>query len=190
MILLDSNSWEIKKTKDKGRGIFTTKEIKKGTLVGDYLGILTRFVDVNLQQDANFIMQYDDTTCIIPNRTRPGAYLLNHSCSPNAWMYPYKGHTLFYAIKDIQKKEEITIHYLYPPLEYGCTNCSHRCNCKSDNCNGTMHSSKKLYKKWRSFYEDELKKTQPQHDEMNAELLPLQLYPLFNSEEMFVSTFL
>lgn len=38
MFLLKNNSWKIKKTIEKGYGVFAKKEIKAGTVISDYLG--------------------------------------------------------------------------------------------------------------------------------------------------------
>ena len=38
MFLLKDTDWEIKKTKEKGLGVFAKKEIKAGTVISDYLG--------------------------------------------------------------------------------------------------------------------------------------------------------
>lgn len=148
MISLAPRSWEKRDTTDKGRGIFTTKEITKGTVVGYYVGKIVQYVDVDLEKYRNYLMYYDDTSCIIPDLSKPGAHLINHSCSPNCWMYPDQGLTSFIAIKDVAAGEELTIHYLYPPLEKGCPNCTHQCKCESVTCRGTMHTEKRLYKKW------------------------------------------
>lgn len=37
MFLIKDDFWQIKKTKEKGLGVFARKAIKKGTIVGDYL---------------------------------------------------------------------------------------------------------------------------------------------------------
>src|SRR3990170_2989014 len=40
MFLIPESYWEIKKTKNKGRGAFARKPIEQGTLIGDYVGKL------------------------------------------------------------------------------------------------------------------------------------------------------
>jgi len=185
MILLPKTFWEIKETKHKGKGIFAKKKISKGTIIGDYLGTLTKFIDVDLQRDGNYIMQYDNHFCIVPDRSCDGAHLLNHSCSPNTWMYPYQKHTLFIAIKDIAPHEEITIHYLYPPLSEGCKDCSHVCQCKSGFCTGTMHTEEALYTKWRNFYDNHIDKHKNSKVKPGMEFLPFTAYPATLSLDEF-----
>ena len=63
------------------RGVFATKPIRAGTVVGDYLGLLIP----NEQEDAYetgqdvYLMAYDERLSIWPDQAQPGVHLVNHS---------------------------------------------------------------------------------------------------------------
>lgn len=139
MILLPKKSYEIKETKEKGRGVFAKQNISKGIFVAEYIGQITPILEVDIKAYGDYLMAYDDTSCIVPDLHAEGAHLINHSCDPNCWIVNDKNHIFFKAIRNIKKNEEITIDYLYPPLSLGCANCTHICKCGSKNCRGTMH---------------------------------------------------
>ncbi len=178
MILLARDFWEIKTTKRKGRGLFAKKEITAGTVIGDYLGKVIRTVDYDLDKDKDglYLMYYSDEASIYPDLKKPDIHLLNHSCTPNCWIYTYRGHTLFFALRIIKLGEELTISYLLGPKET-CTNCVHICKCGSDRCTGTMHLTKEKYNKWQKFQNSQNKKTKKQKVVFGKNLPVLSSYP-------------
>lgn len=153
MFLIKDDSWETKKTKQKGLGIFAKKEIKAGVTIGDYLGKVIKTQDYNLDLDKEglYLMYFSDEASIYPNLKNPGIHLLNHSCQPNCWIYTYQTHTLFFARRKIKPGEELSIPYLLSPKDKTCRPCTHNCKCASKFCAGTMHLSKAKYKKWQKF---------------------------------------
>lgn len=179
MILLSSQYWTIKNTKEKGQGIFSKKKILAGTVIGDYLGkvIKTADYDLDLDKDGLYLMYLSDKASIYPDLSAPGPHLLNHSCNPNSWMYIYQGHTLFFAIKDILPKEEITISYLLSPNEGTCSPCTHTCKCNSKNCTSTMHLPKDKFDLWQSFQKKQSKQTKKARYFYGKNLSPLTSYP-------------
>lgn len=171
-------------TEKKGKGAFATQEISAGTVIGDYLGKVTKYEDVFIR-DYPFLMYLDDTQGIVADKNGVGVQNINHSCNPNATMYPYKGHTLFVAIRDILPTEEITISYRFTPIEE-CDNCKHFCFCESKNCLGTMHSTSEEYKKWQDYLAKKEKQTEKEINISNNFLQPLSKYPLtILSSELF-----
>ncbi|MFH0773572.1 MAG: SET domain-containing protein-lysine N-methyltransferase [bacterium] len=179
MFLLRDNCWEIKITKEKGNGIFTKKEIHAGTVVGDYLGTVINSAEYDLENDKKglYLMYFSDRASIYPDLTKPDVYLLNHSCTPNCWIYAYKGHTLFFALRTIEPGEELTISYLLSPDDGTCIRCTHICKCGSKYCSGSMHLSKDKYKKWQQFQNIENKKTRRVKIIFGKNLPPLITYP-------------
>ncbi|MFA6532769.1 MAG: SET domain-containing protein-lysine N-methyltransferase [Patescibacteria group bacterium] len=161
MFLLKDDSWEIKKTKEKGYGVFSKKEIKAGTVISDYLGKIINIAEYDLEKDKKglYLMYLTDQASIYPDLTKPGPHLLNHSCRPNCWIYIYRGHTLFFALRKIKPGEELTISYLLSPKDETCNPCTHDCKCDSKFCTGTMHLSKDKYKRWQKFLNKEKQKT-------------------------------
>lgn len=196
MILLDQTFWEIKKSGSFGNGLFAKKDIPAGTLVGDYIGKVVPEKEVdNYDKEGHFyLMYYHDTASIYPDLSRPGIHVLNHSCTPNAWMYTYKGHTLFFTIRHIFAGEEITISYLLAPQDEACNPCTHLCYCGTMICSQTMHLSDERFNKWIEVMEEEEKLTKRQRIRFNQTIPLLDEYPgnfadkafytLFGSEKM------
>jgi len=63
-----------------------------------------------------------------------GTHYINHSCEPNAYMKTIYGHVLFFALRDIERGEEITVDYedtLHPDTK--------RCYCRAPSCRGTIN---------------------------------------------------
>lgn len=180
MILLPKDSWEIKNTNKKGRGIFAKRDIPPGTVVGDYIGkvIKTAEEDIYEKDEALYLMYYHDRASIYPeDHKAPGIHLLNHSCTPNCWMYTYRGHTLFFAIRHLFKGEEITISYLLPPQDEFCNPCNDICHCNGLICHGTMHLTDTKYDKWDDFNDKEAKKTKKARVTYGKVLPRLASYP-------------
>jgi hypothetical protein len=167
-------------------GVFAKKPIAQGVLIGDYIGKLVQLKDVDFEKEKEklFLMYYDDETGIFPDLKKPGIHLLNHSCSPNCWIYKFKSHTLVFVLKNIRKREELTISYLLPP-KINCHPCSHKCYCKSVKCKGSMHLTEEKYKKWQEF--QDIKETKKLYKVVRKKVLkPLIKYPKFISESYIV----
>ena len=178
MFLISAGSWQIKKTKEKGLGIFAKKEITAGTVIGDYLGKVLETAKYDLDDDKKglFLMYFSDEASIYPNLKKPGVHLLNHSCSPNCWIYIHQGHTLFFALRKIRPGEELTISYLLCPKS-GCNPCTHVCKCGSKLCTGTMHLPEDKYKKWQKFQNQEKGETKIPKVALGRNLPKLASYP-------------
>ncbi len=158
MFLISKDYWQVQTTKQKGTGVFATNKIGKGIIIGDYIGNLIPYEDVNFEEEKKnmFLMYFNDKLGVLPDLSKPGIHLINHSCSPNCWIYKYKGHTLFFTLRDVEKNEELAISYLLAPAPR-CNPCTHQCYCGSNNCTGTMHLTEKKYKKWQKFQKKEFR---------------------------------
>ncbi len=182
MFLLKDDYWQIKKTKEKGYGVFVKKKIKAGTIIGDYLGKVIKTAEYDLYKDKEgiYLMYFTDQAAIYPDLKKPGIHLVNHSCAPNCWIYTYKGHTLFFALRNIEPKEELTISYLLSPKDEICNPCTHICKCGSKFCTGTWHLSKDKYERWQKFQNREKKKTKTAKFIFGKNLPKLASYPKIN----------
>lgn len=179
MFLIPKDFWEVRKTAKKGRGIFATKEIAPGILIGDYLGkVISPAEENDIDEKDNFyLMYYHDRASIFPDLTKPGIHLLNHSCTPNTWMTTHRGHTLFFTLRKIFPGEEITINYLLSPLDDTCSPCTHLCSCEGVICYQTMHLPSKKYDVWSKYHNKEMKRSKPDRIKYGTELQPLEDYP-------------
>lgn len=154
MLFLDNNSFEIRETKEKGKGIFSKNSLPPGKIIGDYTGLVIHPKDADEYEKGKhfYLMYYHDYAGIFPDLTTPDLYLINHSCTPNAWIYTYKGHTLFFTLRHIFPGEELTISYLLSPKDAYCEPCNHICKCESNRCTTSMHLSKDRYETWQKAY--------------------------------------
>lgn len=179
MFILPESSWEIKEVEGMGKGVFAKRDIPAGTVIGDYIGKILRPEEENdVDNEGHFyLMYYHDRASVYPDLKKPGIHLLNHSCAPNCWMYTYKGHTLFFAIRQIFKGEELTVSYLLSPLDKTCEPCTHLCHCKSPLCFQTMHLSPKRYDEWDAFHDKEAAKTKRERVTFGKTLSVLKEYP-------------
>ena len=176
MFLISEDFWEVKKTKEKGNGVFARKEIKKGTVIGDYLGKVIKTEEYDLREDEKglYLMYLTDEASIYPDLTKPGLHLFNHSCTPNYFIKIYKGHTLFFALRDIKSGEELTISYMLAPVE---EQYEHACKCGSKFCTGAMHLSKEKYEGWQEYQAREKKKAGVVRFTFGKNLPRLKSYP-------------
>lgn len=179
MFLLDESFWEIKDTEKKGRGVFAKKDIPAGTIIGDYLGKVIRAKDEEKYEKGEdfYLMFYHYQATIYPNPKKPGIHIINHSCSPNTWMYTYRGHTLYFSIRHIFSGEELSVSYLLSPQDENCDPCTHLCHCESPICTLTMHLSQKRCDEWNTFEEKQKIQTKREPIHYGKQLPTLSSYP-------------
>src|SRR5258708_16036904 len=179
MFLLSSDSWKVKLTKHKGKGIFAKKDIPAGTVIGDYLGTLipSKKEDEYEKKYGLYSLYYHDHAAIFPDLTKDGIHLLNHSCEPNCYMYSYQGHTLFFTLRHIFKGEELTISYLINPLDEECKPCTHLCKCGAELCSDTWHLSQNQFDAWTAYDEKRTKKVKLPRTRYGKTLPKLAKYP-------------
>lgn len=152
MFLIPRNQFQIRKVKNKGRGVFVLSSIEAGTVIGDYLGRVIKAGQEKESDKGLYYLWLNDKATISPDPKKIGVHLMNNSCSPNCAMYPHKGHTLIFATRKVFPGEELTFSYLLdpPPDEGPCTD---NCFCGSPICSGTMHVSQEISDKWSKFVE-------------------------------------
>lgn len=110
---------EIKNTKQKGRGVFATKDFKKGEVIEECPIIyISKKEDVDIQKTilGRYIYEWHEND---------GAIILgygsiyNHSYKPNAeYVRDFENKLLIYkAIKNITSGEEICVNYNGDPFD-------------------------------------------------------------------------
>ncbi len=165
MLLISPEYYTIHKTKHKGRGIFAVKEIKGGTVIGDYLGKLVSVRNESKYKGMYGMWYNDRATIVIEDVKKTGAHLINHSCIPNCAMYTYKKHTLIFALRKIFPGEELTYSYLLDPPDSNKEPAyMHSCICGSEFCTTSFHVNSFISKKWEHFvkskYPNDFNKTE------------------------------
>jgi len=139
MILLDSSSWCVVHTSDKGRGIIATKTIPAGIVIGDYIGRVVSSKD-DSDEHGLYGMCWSDIFVIQPDRATIGLHIINHSCMPNCGMYPYHGHILYVSLRKIFLGEELTVSYMVEPSRD--PDGLYACVCDTELCTGTMMTTR------------------------------------------------
>lgn len=179
MFLISPDYWEVRQTPHKGRGIFAKKIIQGGTVLGDFMGkILPPEQDV--LKGPFYSMHYNEKAIIMPDPSKEGIHLVNHSCMPTCDMYPYKGHAVLFALRKIFPGEELTFTYLCdPPTDNREPTEMYWCRCGSILCHGTMNATKNIIEKTDKFVheinEDTYENTLPVP--YGEELQPFESYP-------------
>ncbi|KKU73385.1 MAG: SET domain-containing protein [Parcubacteria group bacterium GW2011_GWA2_47_26] len=180
MFLLPQYYWEVKKIRNKGRGVFACAEIEPGTVIGDYLGKVVRAdQDYEKRQGGHYEMYYNDRVSILPDSRIAGIHFINHSCAPNCAMYTFQGHTLYFTLRRIFKGEELTVSYFYGIDKNDKMLCvDHECFCGAPICRGTVHTPAMIFEKWNAFDEKISKKYPPKKSvRYGSDLAPLPKYP-------------
>lgn len=126
----------IKNSKISGKGSFAPRDIQKGEFIIALKGEIVSRDEINRrikagQEDWDDPLQINDNQFVDLDRE---SLLINHSCNPNAGVY--KTNKL-YAIKDIERGEEITYDYSTTVGESDAIEgqrWSMKCNCGAKNC--------------------------------------------------------
>jgi hypothetical protein len=158
MFLIPESWYKIKTTKGRGRGVFATREMKAGIVIGDYSGIIVRPEDENEKRDGLYTMSGGDSFDILADPKKPGIHFINHGCAHNCVMYPYKGHVLFITLRHIFAGEELILNYMLGEADEKDIPCSfHACHCGTKICTGSMHDNEHNFENWEKLTKDEAK---------------------------------
>jgi uncharacterized protein len=127
----------IRKSSINGRGCFALIPFKRGKKIAEYTG--ERISDLEAQKRARTrrhlrICDIDGRWSLDGSYGGNGTHYINHCCEPNAYMKNLYGHVLFFALRDIQPGEEITVDY-----EQTLLPDSKRCHCGAKSCRGTIN---------------------------------------------------
>lgn len=155
----DSEYIEVRDSKIHGKGVFASKNIKKGTKIIEYVGKLVTkeesddIADEQLEralgnesEGAVYLFDLNKKWDINGNVEWNTARLINHSCDPNCETEGDDDHIWIQAMKDIKKGEELSYNYGYDLDDFE----DHPCKCGSKKCIGYIADEKhwpKLKKK-------------------------------------------
>ena len=124
-----------------GKGCFAAARFLKGRKIAEYVG-----EKISRQEAARrmrgrkriHISAIDQYWSIDGSVGGNGTEYINHSCAPNSFTRTIHGHLLFFALRDIEPGEEITIDYV---LSYHSDQT--QCRCGAPSCRGTINRLKK-----------------------------------------------
>jgi SET domain-containing protein len=118
-----------------GRGCYAAVRLARGKKIGELLGerITNAEAARRVAKGGKIrICELDQHWSIDASRGGDATAFINHSCEPNCFSRVTRGHMLFFALRDIEPGEEITLDYT-PSQHPG-----RRCTCGAASCRGVM----------------------------------------------------
>jgi uncharacterized protein len=127
----------VKQSSINGKGCFATTRFPRGKKIAEYTG--EKISDLEAARRARTrrhlrICDIDGRWSLDGSYGGNGTHYINHCCEPNAYMKNLYGHVLFFALREIQAGEEITVDY-----EQTLLPDSKRCRCGAKSCRGTIN---------------------------------------------------
>jgi len=158
---------EIKETTHKGKGIFATRNIKKGEIILYVAGQIKETAKpISLPKDVDdhcWPIREQNNKLVYIHPHSPWKYI-NHSCDPNTGI---KNNRYIVAMKQIKKGDEIT-------KDYAMNNIGDwrmKCKCGSTHCRkiiGTLDMlDEKTKKKYKNYVTDHVRKLYLNRPEKN-----------------------
>jgi SET domain-containing protein len=128
---------EVRASKIDGRGCFATQRFKKRHKIVELVGERVSRVEAARRMRGRrrlHICGINSYWGIDSSRGGNGSQFINHSCRPNSYLRITHEHIIFFALRDIEAGEEITLDYInsYHPDDY-------RCRCGAKGCRGTIN---------------------------------------------------
>jgi hypothetical protein len=130
-----------------GKGVYTTRPIKKGVTVLEYKGeiitwlkALARHPHDPSQPHHTFYFHLDDGHVIDAKYSKAPAKWINHSCHPNLEARQDGYRVFLDALRDIDVDEELFYDYalIIEGRKTAKDKKDHACLCGKSNCRGTM----------------------------------------------------
>lgn len=127
-----------------GRGCFAKVHFRKGGKIAEYTGERITQREANRRSKRRRklrICAINASWSLDGSRGGNGSHYINHSCAPNSYVKSIYGHLIFFALRDINPGDEITLDYV---ASYHSD--SKACACKAPACRGTINKVKKKRK--------------------------------------------
>jgi len=138
---------EVRNSEVHGRGVFATRNIKKGERLIEYLGDRVSHAEADRRYESKdendshtFLFIVDSKTVIDAGVDGNDARFFNQSCDPNCESTVEKRRVFIDALRDIESGEELTYDYQIYREEGDPDNIEEvfACRCGSPKCRGTM----------------------------------------------------
>jgi SET domain-containing protein len=135
-----------------GKGIFTTKPIRRGETVWRLDMDEPRLTYDELRQlpeyERSLAFQFEDRYIIC----HEGSEYMNHSCDPNTW---WASDTELVARRDVAAGKELTYDYVSADVSPPWT-AAWRCHCGAAICRHTISSDDYKDRRWQKRFEGHL----------------------------------
>jgi uncharacterized protein len=136
--------YEIRTSPIHGRGLYAARDIKKGERVVEYIG--EKITKAESLRRGNALIEKSKVTgegavyIFILNKTHDidgsvpenEARLMNHSCNPSCEASIERGRIWYFALRNIQKGDELYINYGFDVDTWE----EHPCRCNAPQCVG------------------------------------------------------
>ena len=126
----------VKESPINGKGCFATFHFPRWRKIAPYAGERISNAEAKRRAGRRIlrICGIDNRWSIDGSLGGNGTHYINHSCTPNAFTRTLYGQLIFFALRDIQPGDEITIDY-YQTLHPD----SKRCTCGAATCRKTIN---------------------------------------------------
>lgn len=126
----------VKNSPINGQGCFAASSFKRWHKIASYAGEKISNAEARRRGNRRIlrICGINSRWSIDGSRGGNGTHYVNHCCTPNAFTRTLYGQLIFFALRDIEPGEEITIDY-----EYTLHSDTKRCSCGASNCRGTIN---------------------------------------------------
>lgn len=126
----------VKESPINGKGCFAAFHFPRWRKIAPYAGERISNAEAKRRAGRRIlrICGIDNRWSIDGSRGGNGTHYINHSCTPNAFTRTLHGQLIFFALRNIQPGDEITIDYeqtLHPD--------SKRCYCGAATCRGRIN---------------------------------------------------
>jgi hypothetical protein len=135
----DPGCVEVRLSGIHGYGVFTTRDLPKGSFVIEYIGRKMEratIFQVLTKEQGRYVFNLDEKWSIDGSVPENRAGRINHSCEGNCHIKKVDGHIWVVAKRDIRRGEELSYNYGYRLSGLRDMEKNWRCNCGAPNCIG------------------------------------------------------
>ncbi|HEY0489861.1 MAG TPA: SET domain-containing protein-lysine N-methyltransferase [Telluria sp.] len=145
----------VRRSNIHGNGVFARRKIREGELIDEYMGERIDWDEANSRAEEahgpvnhTFFFSLADGRVIDGGSQGNDARFINHACEPNCEAQEDDGRVFIYALRDIERGEELNYNYalVYEERHTAAVKRQFACNCGAPSCTGTMLAPKRRQK--------------------------------------------
>ncbi|MFP5393629.1 MAG: SET domain-containing protein [Gammaproteobacteria bacterium] len=149
-------SYVVKRSPIHGNGVFARRKIRAGERIDEYEGERITSDESAVRAAASggpinhtFFFSLNDGRVIDGGSQGNDTRFINHACEPNCEAEEDDGRVYIYALRDIERGEELNYNYalVYEERHTPKVKKLFECRCGMPGCTGTMLAPKKRAKK-------------------------------------------
>jgi uncharacterized protein len=145
--MTDELPYEVQRSPIHGYGVFATRDLPRGQVIGEYTGERIthaqanyRWRDRDTTDNHTFLFTLNARTVIDGSVGGNGLRFLNHRCVPNCEPQIKRGKVLIVTLRRVLPGDELAIEYNIGREDDDPPNVDeiYACRCQSPRCRGTM----------------------------------------------------